>query len=145
MSFETPRFTPTASWWRSPPQGSETVLVVEDEEILLELIQEVLEMHGFQVLAALDGNEAMELCERHPSPIHLMLTDVMLPNQNGRELAEYLSPLHPEMKILFMSGYTEEAMMFQGLVETALPFIQKPFTPMDLVRRVRETIECPSR
>lgn len=145
MSFETPRFTPTASWWRSPPQGSETVLVVEDEEILLELIQEVLEMHGYQVLAALDGNEAMELCERHPSPIHLMLTDVMLPNQNGRELAEYLSPLHPEMKILFMSGYTEEAMMFQGLVETALPFIQKPFTPMDLVRRVRETIECPSR
>jgi len=70
-----------------------------------------------------------------------MLTDVVMPQQNGRELAEFLAPLHPEMKTLYMSGYTEDAMVVRGLVEAALPFIQKPFPPRDLVRKVREMID----
>ncbi len=125
----------------APPQGSETVLVVEDEEILLELIKDTLEKHGYQVLTAANGREAVELCKRNPSPIHLMLTDVVMPHKNGRELAEYLGPLHPEMKILYMSGYTEDAMVVRGLVEEALPFLQKPFPPLDLVYKVRDMLD----
>lgn len=125
----------------APIHGSETVLVVEDEEILLDLIKDALEMHGYHVLAAHNGMEAIELCQQYAEPIHLMLTDVVMPHKNGRQLAEYLSPLHPEMKILYMSGYTEDAMVVRGLVEAALPFIQKPFPPMDLVRKVREMID----
>jgi PAS domain S-box-containing protein len=135
--------SPRPAAYSAPPQGSETVLVVEDEEILLELIRDALEMHGYQVLAAHNGMEAMELSRQYSAPIHLMLTDVVMPHKNGRELAEYLSPLHPEMKILYMSGYTEDAMVVRGLVEAALPFIQKPFPPMDLVRKVREMIDSP--
>ena len=124
-------------------RGSETVLVVEDEELLLSLIQEALEMHGYHVLKAGNPLEALELVKGHNAPIDLLLTDVVMPHQNGRELAELLSPLHPEMKILFMSGYTEDAMVVRGLLKEALPFIQKPFPPMDLVGKVREVMESP--
>jgi len=126
------------------PQGSETVLVVEDEELLLALIQEALEMHGYHVLTARNATEALDLVKGHAAPIHLLLTDVVMPQQNGRELAELLSPLHPEMKILFMSGYTEDSMVIRGLLNAALPFIQKPFPPMDLVCKVREMIDNPT-
>jgi hypothetical protein len=125
----------------APSLGSETVLVVEDEEILLELIKDALEMNGFRVLAANSAREAMDLCARHSAPIHLMLTDVVMPEKSGRELADALSALHPEMKILYMSGYTADATVVGGLVDAALPFIQKPFPPMDLVRKVRELID----
>jgi signal transduction histidine kinase len=126
------------------PQGSETVLVVEDEELLLALIQEALEMHGYHVLTARNATEALDLVKGHAAPIHLLLTDVVMPHKNGRELAELLSPLHPEMKILFMSGYTEDSMVIRGLLNAALPFIQKPFPPMDLVCKVREMIDNPT-
>ncbi|MGD0970293.1 MAG: FIST N-terminal domain-containing protein [Desulfobaccales bacterium] len=125
------------------PQGSETVLVVEDEEVLLKLIQEALEMQGYHVLTARNATEALELVKGHAAPIHLLLTDVVMPHKNGRELAELLSPLHPEMKILFMSGYTEDSMVIRGLLNAALPFIQKPFPPMDLLCKVREMIDGP--
>ncbi len=124
-------------------RGSETVLVVEDEELLLSLIQEALEMHGYHVLKAGNAMEALELVKGYDAPIDLLLTDVVMPHQNGRELAELLSPLHPEMKILFMSGYTEDAMVVRGLLQEELPFIQKPFPPMDLVGKVREVMESP--
>ncbi len=129
--------------WDVTPQGSETVLVVEDEELLLGLIQEALEMHGYHVLMARNALEALELVKSHATPIHLLLTDVVMPHKSGRELAELLSPLHPEMKILFMSGYTEDSVVVRGLRNTALPFIQKPFPPMDLVCKVREMIDSP--
>jgi PAS domain S-box-containing protein len=125
------------------PQGSETVLVVEDEELLLPLIQEALEMQGYHVLTARNAAEALELVKGHAAPIHLLLTDVVMPHKNGRELAELLSPLHPEMKILFMSGYTEDSMVIRGLLNAALPFIQKPFPPMDLVCKVRAMMDGP--
>ena len=126
------------------PQGSETVLVVEDEELLLVLIQEALKMHGYHVLTARNATEALDLVKGHAAPIHLLLTDVVMPHKNGRELAELLKPLHPEMKILFMSGYTEDCMVIRGLLNAALPFIQKPFPPMDLVCKVREMIDNPT-
>jgi CheY-like chemotaxis protein len=138
---ETMEESPGKAAAAAPLQGSETVLVVEDEEILLELIKEALEMHGYLVMAAHNGEEAIELCQQHRKPIDLMLTDVVMPQQNGRELAEFLAPLHPEMKTLYMSGYTEDAMVVRSLVEAALPFIQKPFPPLDLVRKVREMID----
>jgi len=129
--------------FKGTPRGSETVLVVEDEELLLSLIQEALEMHGYHVLKAGNAMEALELVKGHDAPIDLLLTDVVMPHQNGRELADLLSPLHPEMKILFMSGYTEDAMVVRGLLKDALPFIQKPFPPVDLVGKVREVMESP--
>jgi PAS domain S-box-containing protein len=131
--------------WCVAPQGSETVMVVEDEELLLALIQEALEMHGYHVLTARNPTEALERVKGHAGPICLLLTDVVMPQKNGRELAELLAPLHPEMKILFMSGYTEDSMVIRGLLNAALPFIQKPFPPMDLVCKVREMIDSPRR
>ena len=138
---ETMEESPGKAAVAAPLQGSETVLVVEDEEILLELIKEALEMHGYLVMAAHNSEEAIELCQQHREPIDLMLTDVVMPQQNGRDLAEFLAPLHPEMKTLYMSGYTEDAMVVRSLLEAALPFIQKPFPPLDLVRKVREMID----
>jgi len=125
----------------APLQGSETTLVVEDEKILLELIKEALEMHGYLVMAAHNSEEALELSQQHREPIDLMLTDVVMPQQNGRDLAEILAPLHPEMKTLYMSGYTEDAMLVLSLLEAALPFIQKPFPPLDLVHKIREMLD----
>jgi len=100
-------------------------------------------MQGYHVLTARNATEALELVKGHAAPIHLLLTDVVMPHKNGRELAELLSPLHPEMKILFMSGYTEDSMVIRGLLNAALPFIQKPFPPMDLLCKVREMIDGP--
>jgi PAS domain S-box-containing protein len=130
------RLTPAAL-----PQGTETVLVVEDDDILLNLIKDALQMQGYQVLTAHNGSEAEALCRRHPAPIHLLLTDVVMPRQNGGELAARLTPLHPEMKILYMSGYSEDALAVQGLVEAARPLLQKPFPPLELVRKVREMLD----
>ncbi len=125
------------------PQGHETVLVVEDDELLLPLIQEALETYGYHVLTARSAMEAQELAKGHAAPIHLLLTDVVMPHQNGRELANSLRELHPEMKILFMSGYTEDAMAVRGLLDETRPFIQKPFPPLDLVCKVREMMDRP--
>ena len=122
-------------------QGSETVLVVEDEIVVRSLARQILEMNGYGVLEATDAGEALSLCERHTGPIHLLLTDVVLPRDSGRELARQLTPKRPETKVLFMSGYTDDAIVHHGVLDDDAPFLQKPFTADGLARKVHEVLD----
>jgi PAS domain S-box-containing protein len=128
-----------------PLRGTETLLLVEDEALLRGPVADTLRFYGYRVLEAGDGREALLISERHQGPIHLMLTDVVMPQMSGRELAERLGPLRPEMKVLFMSGYTEDAIVHHGVLESAMPYIQKPFTPESLVGKIREALDSPSK
>jgi two-component system cell cycle sensor histidine kinase/response regulator CckA len=125
------------------PQGSETVLVVEDDNGVRTLARDVLEVEGYTVLEARDGLEALLICEQHEGPIHLMVTDVVMPGMNGRQLAEHLASLHPEMKMLYISSYTDKAIVRHGVLELGLAFLQKPFTPGALARKVRQVLDTP--
>jgi CheY-like chemotaxis protein len=121
--------------------GSGTVLLVEDEEAVRELVGDSLRNSGYTVLEAKNGAQALEICEKHSSRIHLMITDVVMPGMNGRELAQRLSARHPNLKVLFMSGYTDNAILHRGVLEPGTLFLQKPFGAQDLVRKVRELLE----
>jgi nitrogen-specific signal transduction histidine kinase/CheY-like chemotaxis protein len=122
-------------------QGSETILVVEDDEMVRRLITDIFKIHGYPVLSAGNAGEALLLSERHHAPIHLMLTDVVMPNMSGRDLAERLGPLHPKMKVLYMSGYTDDIISYRGILEEDMLFIQKPFNPQSLLQKVRQILE----
>jgi len=122
-------------------QGSETVLVVEDEEAVRMLVCRVLESNGYRVLEARHGAEALVICDEHKEPIHMLMTDVIMPEMNGRELAERVSAQRPEMKILYISGYTDNAILRHGVLEPGTNFLQKPFTPNTLVRKVRAVLD----
>jgi PAS domain S-box-containing protein len=122
-------------------QGTETVLLAEDDEIVRNLIREVLESCGYQVLEATTGSMAFFICRHHREPIHLLLTDVIMPEMGGRELKNRLSELHPEMKVLFMSGYTDDAIVQDGVPNSDIPFIEKPFAPNELLIKVREVLD----
>jgi CheY-like chemotaxis protein len=126
-------------------QGSETVLLAEDEEAVRRLALQVLQMNGYRVLEAANGNAALLLCERHTEPIHLLITDVIMPEMSGRELADRLAKLRPEMKVLFMSGYTDNAIVHQGVLDAGANFIQKPFPTDALARKVREVLDAPGK
>jgi len=123
-------------------EGSETILVVEDEEALRTLLVRFFRLYGYNVLEARHGGEALLLCERHPGPIHLMITDVVMPQMSGRELAKRLAQLHPEMTVFFMSGYTGNDLSGYGAPESSSHFISKPFRPMDLVKQVRDFLDA---
>ena len=123
------------------PRGSETILVVEDEEVVRKLAVKALKKQGYKVLDAPDGGQALILCEKYQDPIHLILTDVVMPGINGRELVERLKRIHPEMKALYMSGYTDNVVFHHGILEQELAFIQKPFTLENLGRKVREVLD----
>ncbi|HJQ23668.1 MAG TPA: PAS domain S-box protein [Blastocatellia bacterium] len=124
-----------------PLRGTETVLLAEDEEVVRRLAREVLEGYGYRVLEAGNGGAAFSACVGHDGPIHLLITDVVMPGMGGRDLANRLSRLRPEMKVLFMSGYTDDAIVHHGVLEAGIPFIQKPFSPDDLARKVREVLD----
>ena len=124
------------------PTGTETVLLVEDEEIVRDMTQEILRMNGYHVLESSHGDEALAVCRQHKGPIHLMLTDVVMPQMSGRELAERLMPLRPEMRVLYMSGYTDDAIVHHGVLDEGMAFIEKPFTPNALARKVRESLDA---
>jgi PAS domain S-box-containing protein len=124
------------------PRGSETVLIVEDEDTVREPVCEMLKMGGYTVLEARHAGEALLICERHRGSIDLMLTDVIMPQMSGRELAERLAPLRPEMKVLFMSGHTEGAIAQHGGYETFNAFLQKPFTLDALARKIRGLLDA---
>jgi two-component system cell cycle sensor histidine kinase/response regulator CckA len=124
-------------------QGSETILVVEDDQGVRMLARDVLEMDGYTVLEASHGQEALRVCEKHQGSIHLMVTDMVMPGMNGRQLAERLAPLRPEMKVLYVSGYTDNAILRQGVLEPGMAFLQKPITPGALARKVREVLDEP--
>ncbi|MCY3024228.1 MAG: PAS domain S-box protein [Planctomycetota bacterium] len=121
-------------------RGTETVLVVEDEEIVGDLVREVLVHHGYTVLQARHGAEALHLCEQHRGSIHLLLTDVTMPEMSGPELAGHAARLRPDMKVLFMSGYTSHAAANHGLLARGAAFIEKPFTPVALMRAVQKAL-----
>jgi two-component system cell cycle sensor histidine kinase/response regulator CckA len=127
----------------NPPLATgemETVLLAEDEESLRELIGELLEANGYQVLAAEDPTKAIETAERHGGVIHLLLTDVLMPGMNGRELAQRVRELRPDIRVLYMSGHTEDSIAQSGLLEPGALLISKPFTQESLARKVREAL-----
>jgi DNA-binding NtrC family response regulator len=121
------------------PRGSETVLVVEDEEQLKDLTCRMLRDQGYEVLSTTEARQALELCSAYPGPIHLLVTDMVMPRMGGAELAEAARALRAEMRVLYMSGYTDSATLNGGGTET-VPFLQKPFTALELGRRVREAL-----
>ncbi|MBD0372894.1 MAG: response regulator [Pyrinomonadaceae bacterium] len=122
------------------PLGTETVLLVEDEEMVRNMTREILLASGYQVLEAQHGSEALLVAGQHNGPIHLMLSDVVMPQMSGRELAEQLSPIRREMKVLYMSGYTDDAIVHHGVLDEGMAFIEKPFTPTALICKLREVL-----
>jgi CheY-like chemotaxis protein len=126
----------------APLQGTETILVVEDEDLLRAVVCKFLQKYGYQVLEARHGKEALLICKRYKNRIHLMLTDVVMPQMSGAELAERLTPLHPEMKVVYMSGYPADALVKQGIFDQAAPLLLKPFKPIVLVQKVREVLNA---
>jgi PAS domain S-box-containing protein len=126
-----------------PPRGSETVLLVEDEADLRVLAVEVLKAFGYNLLQASQPAEALAIAERHEGPIHLLVTDVVMPGMSGPELAERLLAVRPDLKTLFMSGYTDTTVVHHGVLDPGTPFLPKPFTPDALARKVREVVDRP--
>jgi CheY-like chemotaxis protein len=126
-------------------RGSETVLLVEDEGAVRELVRLSLERNGYNVLEAGNGAQALEISQKHRGPIHLMITDVVMPGMSGHELAHRLAPLHPKMNVLYVSGYTEDAITHHGVLDGGTALLQKPFRPSDLARKVCELLDRRNR
>jgi PAS domain S-box-containing protein len=124
-----------------PARGSETILLVEDEESLRDIAREILEGHGYQVLPAGGADAALALARSHPARIDLVLTDVVMPGTNGRVLADALVAARPGLRVLFMSGYTDDVIAHRGVLEPGTLLLEKPFTVLGLLRRVREALE----
>jgi CheY-like chemotaxis protein len=123
-------------------RGTETILLVEDDAALRALALDVLRESGYTVLEARDGREALLVLDRHPGPIHLLLTDVVMPRMGGRALAERLAALRPEMAVLYMSGYSEMAVARDGVLDPGTAFLAKPFSPARLAGKVREVLDA---
>jgi two-component system, cell cycle sensor histidine kinase and response regulator CckA len=122
-------------------RGSETILLVEDEAQVRDVARGILRRHGYKILEALNAGEALLLCERHVGPIHLLLTDVVMPQWSGPELAKRLVQVRPDMKVLCMSGYTDDAAVRHGVIDAAFAYLQKPITVEGLTRKVRDVLD----
>jgi two-component system cell cycle sensor histidine kinase/response regulator CckA len=133
--------TEAAAVEASIPRGSETILLVEDENVVRGLARKILEHAGYEVLEANRGEEAVRLSLERAGPIDLLLTDVVMPETSGREVADRLSEMLPGIRVLFMSGYTDEAIVHHGVLDADVEFIQKPFTPAALAKKVREVLD----
>jgi PAS domain S-box-containing protein len=123
------------------PRGDETILIVEDEETVRKLAVRILKSLGYRTFEAPEGGRALILCEEFKEPIHLILTDVVMPGMSGPNLVKRLKEIHPEMRVLYMSGYTDNAILHHGVLEEGTNFIQKPFTLENLARKVREVLD----
>ncbi len=121
--------------------GDETILLVEDEKAVRQFARRVLEMNGYTVLEAVDGRDALKVLESSPGPLHLLLTDVVMPRMNGRLLAEEVVSRSPDTAVIFMSGYTDDAILRHGLLHTTAQFLQKPFSAQKLVKLIRESLD----
>ena len=135
--------TPAKRPSRFRSAGDETILLVEDEQVVRALVDRVLSSRGYTVLVAEHPARALQLAAAHEGPIHLLLTDVVMPKMNGRELYEQLHAARPRMGVLFVSGYSENVIVRQGMVEESFPFLSKPFSTKALLQRVREALDTP--
>ena len=125
-----------------PLTGRETILLVEDEARVRKLILDVLTGRGYKVLEATRGEEALRLCRAHGEQIDLAVVDVVMPGMNGPELVRQIAPIWPRVRVLYISGYTDEAMVHHGIAESGAAFLQKPFVPDQLARKVREVLDA---
>jgi|GEM_PF-2676252 len=126
---------------RTISQGNETVLVVEDEDLVRKVARRILEMHGYDVLVASDPKEAIAISDNYEGAIHLLLTDVVMMQMDGSKLFDTLHPKRPDMRVIFMSGYAENAVSHHGVIEPSAPFLEKPFTVETLVQKVQEILD----
>jgi signal transduction histidine kinase len=124
------------------PRGTETILLVEDDPGIRYLITRLLQKTGYRVQVASNGSEALSVINGEPGIFHLLVTDVVMPLMGGKELADRVSEILPDIKILFMSGYTDDSIVHHGILEEGILFIQKPFTPGDFLRKVREALDA---
>lgn len=142
-----PRTQETPQVWTRPqareelPAGTETILLVEDDEEVRGLARRVLEIQGYQLLEARTAEEGLRRAAGHAGPIHLLLTDVVLPGLGGKALAEQLLTVRPGLKVIYMSGYTDNAIAHRGVLERGVRFLQKPFSPGKLIRQVRRELD----
>jgi CheY-like chemotaxis protein len=125
-------------------RGTETVLVLEDQMDVRGVIEKTLSRYGYTVIAAADGPEAIAIAAEHLRPIDLLLTDVILPGASGRDIATQVVATHPSLRVLYMSGYTDDVIVQHGILKPGLAFVQKPFTGDALARRIREVLEAGS-
>src|SRR5208283_513707 len=132
---------PTVLIPATKPQGSETILLVEDEDSIRALVLGILQAHGYTVLEAGRPLEALEISKKFEGPIHLLFTDVVMPQMSGREVAEKICAARKSTKVLYMSGYTDQAIAHHGVLDPGVPFLQKPFTPEALAQKVREVLD----
>ena len=123
-------------------RGTETILIAEDSDAVRKVSREVLERHGYSVLDAPNGKAALEVAVWHSAPIQLLLTDVIMPEMSGRELADRLTGLRPDVRVLYFSGYTDDAIVRHGVLEEGIAYLEKPFTPDQLARKVREVLDA---
>ncbi len=122
-------------------KGTETILLVEDDAPLRKLTQAILKKGGYTVLSAGHSNEAFRVCAEHSGPIHLLLSDVVMPGMSGHELAGRMASAHPDMKVLYLSGYTDDTVVRHGVLDRSMAFLQKPFTALGLLSKVREVLD----
>jgi CheY-like chemotaxis protein len=124
------------------PRGTETVLVAEDESSVRDLVSRILTRQGYTVLLSVDGRDALRVAAEYSAPIHLLLSDVVMPQLNGSELAAQLLGTRPDIKVLFLSGYTDDDVLRNGVTSATMAFMQKPFTVHQLATRVREALDA---
>jgi CheY-like chemotaxis protein len=145
-------YFPAVDEWRVAPtredqdpgkteRRTETVLLVEDENDVRQLILRILQERGYTVLVAADGQEAMQIAEQHQGPIDLLVTDVVMPGMDGQEVATAICSRFPQVKVLYLSGYTDDAVVRHGVLREKVAFLQKPFSPLSLATKVRDVLE----